>query len=86
MFRRHLETKQKAIDDFLGKFSLTEAECKALDGNLNGMFTFHSLVRSYVRFTDGSVSSDFFPALAHAKDIYSQSKQLLRNSGEHSAA
>ncbi|CAI4228235.1 unnamed protein product [Auanema sp. JU1783] len=68
--KRHLETKQKNIDEFLGKFSLTEAESKALEGNI----------------TDGTVTTDFFPALNRVKEIYSQSKNLLRSSGEHSAA
>ncbi|VDO64402.1 unnamed protein product [Heligmosomoides polygyrus] len=68
--KKHLESKQKAIEDFLGRFSLTEQEKRALEGST----------------TDGTVSSDFFPALARARDIYVDSKELLRNSGEHSAA
>ncbi|KAE9420668.1 hypothetical protein Angca_006394 [Angiostrongylus cantonensis] len=68
--KRHLEAKQKAIDDFLGKYSLTDLERKALEGNPN----------------DGTISSDFFPALARAQNIYVDSKELLRNNGEHSAA
>ncbi|KAE9411775.1 hypothetical protein Angca_003856, partial [Angiostrongylus cantonensis] len=35
---------------------------------------------------DGTISSDFFPALARAQNIYVDSKELLRNNGEHSAA
>ncbi|KJH52430.1 hypothetical protein DICVIV_01407 [Dictyocaulus viviparus] len=68
--KKHLECKQKAIDDFLGRFSLTDSEKKALEGNPS----------------DGTVSSDFFPALAHAKRIYIDSKELLRSSGDHAAA
>ncbi|VDL77849.1 unnamed protein product [Nippostrongylus brasiliensis] len=68
--KKHLESKQKAIEDFLGKFSLTDSEKRALEGNT----------------TDGTVTSDFFPALTRARDIYVDSKELLRSSGEHSAA
>ncbi|EPB72408.1 hypothetical protein ANCCEY_08510 [Ancylostoma ceylanicum] len=68
--KKHLEAKQKAIDDFLGRFSLTDAEKRALEGSTK----------------DGTITSDFFPALARARDIYSDSKELLRSNGEHSAA
>ncbi|KAK6725985.1 hypothetical protein RB195_004354 [Necator americanus] len=68
--KKHLEAKQKAIDDFLGRFSLTDAERRALEGNSK----------------DGTITSDFFPALSRARDIYNDSKELLRSSGEHSAA
>ncbi|KAK6050877.1 hypothetical protein COOONC_11620 [Cooperia oncophora] len=67
---KRLESKQKAIDDFLGRFSLNEHEKRALEGNTK----------------DGTITSDFFPALARARDIYIDSKELLRSSGEHSAA
>uniref|UniRef100_A0A158P5W3 Conserved oligomeric Golgi complex subunit 6 n=1 Tax=Angiostrongylus cantonensis TaxID=6313 RepID=A0A158P5W3_ANGCA len=39
--KRHLEAKQKAIDDFLGKYSLTDLERKALEGNPNGHFYYN---------------------------------------------
>uniref|UniRef100_A0A1I7XUJ7 Conserved oligomeric Golgi complex subunit 6 n=1 Tax=Heterorhabditis bacteriophora TaxID=37862 RepID=A0A1I7XUJ7_HETBA len=68
--KRVLESKQKSIDDFLIKFSLTDSEEKELDG----------------RAADGTVSSDFFSAMAHVKEIHNNSKHLLRTSGEHSAA
>ncbi|KHJ92135.1 hypothetical protein OESDEN_07984 [Oesophagostomum dentatum] len=68
--KKHLEIKQKAIDDFLGRFSLTDAEKRALEGSNK----------------DGTITSDFFPALARAREIYNDSKELLRSSGEHSAA
>ncbi|XGW24576.1 hypothetical protein V3C99_006197 [Haemonchus contortus] len=68
--KKRLESKQKAIDDFLGRFSLNESEKRALEGNTK----------------DGTITSDFFPALARARDIYTDSKELLRSSGEHSAA
>ncbi|VDN19573.1 unnamed protein product [Cylicostephanus goldi] len=34
----------------------------------------------------GTINSDFFPALARAREIYNDSKELLRSNGEHSAA
>ncbi|RCN31048.1 hypothetical protein ANCCAN_23176 [Ancylostoma caninum] len=68
--KKHLEAKQKAIDDFLGRFSLTDAEKRALEGSTK----------------DGTITSDFFPALSRARDIYNDSKELLRSNGEHSAA
>ncbi|ETN72829.1 hypothetical protein NECAME_18669, partial [Necator americanus] len=77
--KKHLEAKQKAIDDFLGRFSLTDAERRALEGNSKG-----NCVDIYC--SDGTITSDFFPALSRARDIYNDSKELLRSSGEHSAA
>ncbi|KAK5966375.1 Component of oligomeric golgi complex 6 [Trichostrongylus colubriformis] len=68
--KKRLESKQKAIDDFLGRFSLNDHEKRALEGNTK----------------DGTITSDFFPALARAREIYVDSKELLRSSGEHSAA
>ncbi|PAV63418.1 hypothetical protein WR25_08383 [Diploscapter pachys] len=68
--KRLLEAKQRAIDEFLDKFSISETERKALHGNPN----------------DGTVSMEFFPALERVKTIYEQSKQLLRTSQDHSAA
>ncbi|VDM60134.1 unnamed protein product [Angiostrongylus costaricensis] len=84
--RRHLEAKQKAIDDFLGKYSLTDLERKALEGNPNGHFHYNCFICSFKYFFNGTISSDFFPALARAQNIYVDSKELLRSNGEHSAA
>ncbi|GMT04090.1 hypothetical protein PENTCL1PPCAC_26264, partial [Pristionchus entomophagus] len=48
--KKVLELKQKAIDDFLAKFSLTEAEEKALEGNTDGRVSsdfFPALTRAH---------------------------------------
>ncbi|CAJ0943633.1 unnamed protein product, partial [Mesorhabditis belari] len=65
-----LEAKAALVDEFLDKFTLSEKEEKALLGDQN----------------DGTVSMEFFDALNRIKQIYEDSKQLVRTSTEHVAA
>ncbi|TKR72606.1 hypothetical protein L596_020025 [Steinernema carpocapsae] len=68
--KRLIESKQKYITEFLEKYSLSEEEENFLKGSQ----------------TDGTVSADFFRVLKRVKDIHEDSKELLKNTGEHAAA
>ncbi|KAK0400775.1 hypothetical protein QR680_015445 [Steinernema hermaphroditum] len=68
--KKMLESKQKYITEFLEKYSLSEEEEKALKGSTS----------------DGTVTSDFFRVLKRVKEIHEDSKELLKNTGEHAAA
>ncbi|CAI5455890.1 unnamed protein product [Caenorhabditis angaria] len=68
--KKNIEVKQKAIDNFLDKYSLTEGELEALDCE-------HKEVR---------LTPQFFAALNRAKEIHDDSKEMIKNSGNHIAA
>ncbi|CAB3410117.1 unnamed protein product [Caenorhabditis bovis] len=68
--KKKIEAKQKAIDSFLDKYSLTEAEMEVLDCEQK----------------DVRLTTQFFAALNRAKEIHEESKEMVKVAGNHLAA
>ncbi|CAD6185258.1 unnamed protein product [Caenorhabditis auriculariae] len=70
VLKKKVEAKKKAVESFLDKFSLSDAEIDALDCDQK----------------DNRLSPQFFLALQHAKEIHNDSKELITTTGNHLAA